>query len=166
MVVEGTKEEAVQLYVSYMQDLIDAIRIVDTKHIICIEEFQIRLINKAKGTAETVYPTVFDYFFSDHNYVIDSHSYSPTLYAMQKEGDNIPYDIYIVRDEVWRSNLNGITVKELTPQEYRTVTSTLLPLQDNRVNTGVVKIEVNGEGASVIMYNANLSKPEKKSKKK
>lgn len=149
VIIEGEKEEAEGLYFSYMQELIDAIRAVDSNHIICVEEFTIELQDKKKDEVTTVYPDMNAYVLNDMNLVYDCHAYSPSVFVMQEPGEKIEYDdTYIIRGETWISNLAEVRNKSITKDSWTTLSSGVSLLEDTKINAGVVKIEIKNATSS------------------
>lgn len=166
VIIDGTREEAENLYTSYMQELIDAIRQVDKNHIICVEEFSIQLNDRETGKTSGTYPDGAVYLrLKDDNLVFDCHTYSPTIFNMQNQGENIPYETtYIVRDEKFVTNVTEVRNETENGNRWFTLQSQPALLSDASVNTGVIKLEIGNARAKdeiwfdeivVYEYNSN-----------
>lgn len=117
LVIIDENQNADDIYYNFISKLVESIRKVDKKTVICIEGYSSSIlkydeqINETNYVANTTESASVIQKINDDNIVFDVHSYSPTEYTFQTEESPIAYsDLYTVKDKKsWIENTMSLT---------------------------------------------------------
>ena len=161
LVIADSTEEGEEKYVSFVQNLIQAIRNVDKNHVICVEGYSVQRYNTSVDEFTYVMTSSEEWQkkIEDANVVFDTHTYGPTSFTMQNAGSTTSYeDVTVIVGEKSKSGTEMSTREVRETFQWIEWETELLKIKDDQsgVNTGVIRFMFNKVPANTILYIDNV----------
>lgn len=161
LVIADSTEEGEEKYISFVQELIRRIRTADKNHIICVEGYSVQRHNTTIDEFSYVMTSSEEWQkrIEDENVVFDSHTYGPTSFTMQDEGNTTSYeDVLVIVGEKSKSGTERYTEEIRETYQWVNLETDLLKIRDSNpeVNTGVIRFVLNKVPAHTILYIDNV----------
>lgn len=161
LVIADSTEEGEEKYVTFIQSLIQAIRTVDKNHVICVEGYSVQRYNTTVDEFSYVMTSSEEWQnrITDDNVVFDTHTYGPTSFTMQNEGNAVSYeDVLVIVGEKSKSGTEVYSKEIRETYQWLAWETDLLKIKDSHpeVNTGVIKFMFNKVPGNTILYIDNV----------
>lgn len=164
LVIVNDGQDPNELYYKFMEKLINAIRKVDNKKIICVESYSSMLSTSDVETNEITYASMTSTGqevvkrLTDDNLIYDVHNYGPTDYTYQTDDNHLAYDDVFKEQgrESWGNGSGYIYVKTNEVDKWVLFESDLYQMNDEDVNYGNISYIYDKEPEGSTLYINNI----------